>query len=289
MLDNTTKEQIREQLNNFCSITGSNNLAFKKVALNGAYGSNILNRKWESISDGAWRKLAASLNMKLDEQWQHADTMPYQTLSGIFGDAQRFANVFGVICIPGSGKTYTMNEYKKAHKDVIIIKCQRHTTERDFLKQALTGLGFTHNIFTITGLLNEVFTRTAKMTAPLFIVDEIEKVKNDVLFMFIDFYNELHNKAGIVLLGTPNLATRIYRGVEKGKICYNEILSRLGGKLLSIPAPTQKDGAAVVRANGIAEQLAINTIVNDSLEGQNQVDLRRVERLVHKTKITQND
>jgi len=285
MIDNATKVTIKEHLTKYCENAGSDNKAATALSISNAYISHIKRDNWAPISDDMWRKLSAALGIKFDESWRHADTVSYKTLTNIFEDAQHHANVYGIVCSPGSGKTYTLDAYKRSHRNVFVVKCQRHTTERDFLRQILQGMGVTHPIFTITGLLTTVLDRISRLDAPLIIIDEYEKVKNDVMFLFVDIYNELHNKAGIVMVGTPNLRTRIERGVQRGKMCFNEILSRLGGKLIDLPAPTSKDGAAVIRANGIDDTLSIQSIVNESLDDNNKVDLRRVERLVHKEKL----
>lgn len=285
MIDNSTKQQIKEHLSKYCENAGSDNKGAAALGISNAYVSHIKKDNWSPISDDMWRKISKALGIKFDETWRHADTVSYLTLTEIFEDAQHHANVYGVICLPGSGKTYTLDAFKKSHRNVYIVKCQRHTTERDFLKQLLTAMGYKQPIYTITGLLNTVLDLISKQDAPLIIVDEYEKVKNDVLFLFVDLYNELHNKAGIALVGTPNLKHRIERGVSLGKVCFNEIMSRLGGKFIDLPAPTSKDGALVIRANGIDDQLAINSIINESLDDTKKVDLRRVERLVYKEKL----
>lgn len=285
MIDNGTKQQIKEHLIKYCENAGSDNKAAAALGISNAYISHIKRDNWSPISDDMWRKLSKALGVKFDDTWKHADTVSYLTLTNIFENAQHHANVYGIVCAPGSGKTYTLDAYFKSHRNVFIVKCQRHTTERDFLKAILKATGVTQPIHTITGLLNAVIDRLSKMDAPLIIIDEFEKVKNDVLYLFVDLYNALHTKAGIVIVGTPNLAHRIDRGIRNGKVCFNEILSRLGGKFIDLPSPTNKDGAAVIRANGIEDQMAITAIINDSSDDTNKVDLRRVERLVHKEKL----
>ena len=112
-----------------------------------------------------------------------------------------------------------------------------------------------------------------------------EKTKNDILYLTIDLYNTIHRKAGIVYLGTPYFKDRIENGAERGKMCCPEMLSRFGGKFIEAPAANAKDAAMVIRANGISTDIEVTEIVNDSLDGLKNADLRRVDRLVHKHKI----
>ena len=217
----------------------------------------------------------------------HADTVPHVAFMQLFSDAQQHSNVYGVVCQPGSGKTYTLDRYRRTYPNVWHVKCKHHTTETELLQDLLRSMGKHHTMRSINALLNEVLKVAERSESPVIIIDEIEKVKHSVLFLIIDMYNILKDKCGIVLIGTPNLKHRIERGVRVGKMCFNELYSRIGGRFIEVPAPTTKDGAAIVRANGITDQFEINTILNDShAMDNNGVDLRRVERLVHKEKIT---
>jgi DNA transposition AAA+ family ATPase len=290
MIDNSTKKQIVEHLNKYCSNAGSANKAANQLGISNATISNMQSCKWEAIAEDMWRKMSKALGFKLDEQWRHADTVPFQVFTGLFDDARLHANVYGIVCQPGSGKTYTMDKYRKTNPNIWYVKCQRHTAETTFLHELLKSIGRNNSERRISVLLKMLENLVDKNESPLIIIDEIEKVKNDTLFLIIDLYNLLHNKCGLVLIGTPNLKQRIEKGLTHGHMCYNELYSRLGGRFIEVPAPTDKDGAAVIRANGFTEQLEINTILNDShVNDERSIDLRRVERLVHKEKLLKGE
>lgn len=286
MIDNTTKEAIKQELTNYCANVGSDNKAAKALGISNAYISHIKAGKWEVISEDMWRKISKLLNMKLSEEWVHADTTQYVNISNMFYDAQKYANVYGITCEPGTCKTHTLDRYSKSCKNVFYVKCQRHTTDRVFLASILKTMGIRNAMVSSTGCLVQMTNQIERLDAPLIIIDEIEKVSNDVLLLFIDIYNACENKAGLIMLGTPNLSHRIEKGVANNKVGFNEILSRVGGKFVAVPPPSRKDATLVIRANGITDPVDINYILNDFGDGAETYDLRRIKRLVHKVKLS---
>jgi hypothetical protein len=64
-------------------------------------------------------------------------------------------------------------------------------------------------------------------------------------------------------------------------MCFPEILSRLGGKFIIIPSPTADDVKLLVKANGITDPALTYEIVNDCYNTNNEIDMRRADRLIH--------
>ena len=294
MINQNTKDVIKADLNKQIAHVGSAKKLSVTLNISNATISKIINDKTSLISDQLWFGLAASLGIDLGSQWLHADTVPYTKMTGFFRDARLHSNVFAMVTNPGGGKTYTMDDFRSKNPHTYYVKCHRHTTERDFLRQLLNSMHVNFNSHRITELLTKVVDVTRKLESPSFIVDEFEKVKNDVFVLPIDIYNSLENQVGISIIGTPNLKNRIETGVARGTMGYNELLSRIGGKVLEIPAPTHADAASVIRANGISDKAttivkgqvvnALEYIIAESDNDNNEVDLRRVKRLVHATK-----
>jgi hypothetical protein len=281
MINQSTKEAIKSELNKQIAHIGSANKLSVSLKISNATVSNIINDKSNMISDDMWRNIASSLNIKMDSQWLHADTKPYMLFTGFFNDAKMHANVYALTTIPGGGKSYSLDCFKENVKHVFYVKCERHTTERDFLKTLLNSMHITFNSHRISDLLKEVVKVLKKIESPIIIIDEFEKVKNDVFMLPIDLYNALEDKCGIVMIGTPYLKARIDTGVARGTLGYNELLSRIGGKVIEVPAPSHSDAALVIRVNGISDTTAMEAIITDSDNENNDVDLRRVKRLVH--------
>ena len=147
-----------------------------------------------------------------------------------------------------------------------------------FLSELLTSLGRDYTGFTVGEMMHEA-VRTLKMQeSPLLILDEADKLSDQVLYFFITLYNQLEDECGIVLCATNHLCKRIERGIKLNKKGYNEIWSRLGRRCIELKGVSAADITAICEANGITASDAIDNIINDS-EG----DLRRVRRKIHAT------
>ena len=82
--------------------------------------------------------------------------------------------------------------------------------------------------------MSEVVTRLRSQSAPLLILDEADKLSDQVLFFFITIYNQLEDECGIVLQATNHLEKRLRRGIKLNKKGYNEIWSRMGRKCIPL-------------------------------------------------------
>ena len=281
MIDQRTKETIKSELNKHVAHIGSANKAAATLGISNATISNIQNGKDELISAEMWRKIAAATGMKIEERWQHADIKPFEKLYGFFHNARMHSNVFALVTNPGGGKSYTLDYAREQGKNVYYVKCLRSTTERDFLTDLLRSMGKVPQTHRLNDMLKLLVRELQKAENPVIIVDEFEKVKTELFLLAIDLYNLLEGVCGLVFIGTPNLKNRIENGVGRNKLGYNEFLSRVGGKVIEIPAPTHSDAIKVITANGINDMGVIDHIIADSDDENHRVDLRRVKRLVH--------
>ena len=114
------------------------------------------------------------------------------------------------------------------------------------------------------------------MTYPLIILDEADKLSDQVMFFFITFYNKLEDYCGIVLMATDYLEKKVRRGLRLNKKGYKEIYSRIGRRFVAMPGLSATDISDVCRANGVEGLREIETVKKDC-EG----DLRRVKRKCH--------
>ena len=105
------------------------------------------------------------------------------------------------------------------------------------------------------------------------VLDEADKLSDQVLYFFISLYNQLEGQCGLVLCATNFLEKRITRGVRFNRRGYQEIYSRIGRKFVKLQVVNDEDIAAVCRANGVTSAADIGTIIKDS-----DNDLRRVKR-----------
>lgn len=278
-MDNTTKQQITDELRKYVSNSagGSANKASKMLGISNAYVSMMLNNKWDSISDDSWRIVQKQV-LAINKEKAPIAITPHIVVTKLFEDARVNANTFGIIGEAGSGKTFTAEYYSK-QENVFHICCNEYFNRKTFLAELLSAMGKDGGGYTVAEMMGAVVNTIRKLDNPLIIMDEADKLSDQVLYFFISLYNLLNGKCGIILMATDHLEKRIEKGVRINRKGYKEIFSRLGRKFISLPKVSKKDVSLIAQVNGITDQLTITEIFNSS-EG----DLRRVFRLIHSKK-----
>lgn len=270
------KEEIVAQLRSYVARKGSQKKAANSLdGVSSATINKMLNgTDWESISEEMWRSVAQQTRTK-SEGWQLADTSVHREMTMLLTRAQQDALVAGVIGAAGSGKTETCREYADEHRNVYHITCGEHWNRRTFVSKVLKAMGSNVAGYTINDMMEEVVDALSRADTPLLILDEADKLSDQVLYFFITLYNQLEGRCGIVLCGTQYLKARIIRGVRLGKKGFEEILSRLGRRFFELAEIGEEDVALVCVANGIESDAKIRKITKES-----ESDLRRVKRSV---------
>lgn len=270
------KEEIVAQLRSYVERKGSQKKAANSLdGVSSATINKMLNgTDWESISEEMWRSVAQQTRTK-SEGWQLADTSVHREMTMLLSRAQEDALVAGVIGAAGSGKTETCREYADEHRNVYHITCGEHWNRRTFVSKVLKAMGANVAGYTINDMMEEVVDALSRADNPLLILDEADKLSDQVLYFFITLYNQLEGRCGIVLCGTQYLKARIARGVRLGKKGFEEILSRLGRRFFELAEIGEEDVALVCVANGIESDAKIRKITKES-----ESDLRRVKRSV---------
>lgn len=279
-MDNATKQHIVNQLSKLVKAQGLNKTA-KQLSVSSATLSNMTHGKWEKMSDELFRGIETQLTTPADKGSVHVETRPFKVYSKLFNTAIKASESMMLVSQPGSGKTYTLDYYRSHFNNVYYVKCLRFTTPRDFISDLARSMGLALTSYHLSEQFRKIVSELKKKENPLILIDEIEKSKGDDIFMlFVDLYNELNGKAGIILLGTPNLSIRLERLIERGKIGYNEVLSRVGGNIIAVPSANYNDALAIVLANGITDPDTASGIANDCDTKAGYYDLRRVDRKI---------
>lgn len=277
-ISNEEKQKIANDLRDYVETQagGSRSKAsrmLKKVSL--TYISQILNGKWEAMSDDAWTNLRKQVSVSYAGEWVTVeDTVNYQKVKHFFEDARQNALTFGIISNAGYGKTQPGKVLSNS-RDTFLIRCNEYFNRRAFLTELLKQIGIEDSGYSISAIMQSILDAVRKIDRPLIIIDEADKLSDQVLYFFISLYNALEDQCGLVLMGAPYLQKRIEEGAKKNKKGYKEILSRLGGKFIKILPPPVADQRRILNANGIYDELTVTHIINDS-----DNDLRRVRRLV---------
>lgn len=269
------KELIKEALERYVAIKGSQNKAGN--ALNGispATVSQILNGKWELISDELWRSLAAQLNLK-NKTWNIVETKNFKELMEIFTDAQDNSLVMAVTGEAGCGKTVAAREYQAENDNVFVLCCNEYWNRKLFMQELLREMGKNPAGDTVGEMMNDIVTTLKRMECPLIIMDEADKLSDQVFYFFITLYNKLEDHCGIIMMATDFLEKKVNRGLRLNKKGYKEIYSRIGRRFIALEPISVQDITEVCIANGLTAKEDIKEVVKGS-----ENDLRRVRRKV---------
>lgn len=268
------KQAIAERLKQFCEKSGSQNKAANMIGVSAATISKVLNGDWSLIKESMWRTIAAQTGYKRKE-WNIVETSVYKRAMKVLQDAQEESLCFAVCAEAGSGKSLALKAYQEANAEVFILSCSEYWNKKMFLTELLRTMGKAAEGLTVGEMMEDAIRELKSMDYPLLVLDEADKLSDQVLYFFITLYNRLEDHCGIVLLATSFLQKRIEKGYRTNKKGYRELYSRVGRKFVSLGATTTNDIAEVCMANGIDDKRLIKQIADDC-EG----DMRRVRRMV---------
>lgn len=273
------KIEIVEAIERMIAQKGSQNaLANWMKGVSTATLSQMRNHNWDNIADEMWRKTAAQLGVS-STTWNLAETRNLVELTEFFRDSQEYSLVLAVTGKAGIGKTATAKKYEAENRNVFLLSCNEYWDKRWFLRELLGKMGKDHAGMTLPEMMHKAVHLLKATEKPIIILDEADKLADNVLLFFITLYNELENHCGIVLMATYFLEKRIRRGVATEKKGYREIYSRVGLRFIELEETSFLDIEKVCKANGVEDSQAIRAIAKDC-DG----DVRRVRRLIFANK-----
>lgn len=275
-MNNIKKEQIVNALYEYCERYESQaKAAHSMKAISSATISQILNHKWDLISDEMWRNVASQIGWR-ENRWELVETTDHKLLKYLLNDAKENALAMAICGHAGSGKSFTISHYQKSNKNVFILSCNEFWNKKSFMQEILMSMGKDSKGMGISEMMSEATQALKRMENPLLVLDEADKLSDSVLYLFITLYNQLEDECGIILCATNHLEKHLKRGVLANKKGYNEIWSRVGRKCVMLKGVTAADIVAVCEANGVSDTRIIQDIISDS-----ESDLRRVKRRIH--------
>ncbi|MBR4849904.1 MAG: ATP-binding protein [Alistipes sp.] len=280
----TEKQAIAEKLQAYVESKESQNKAAKTLkGVSPATVSQVLNGNWELISEDMWRTIATQIGYDA-RKWAVVQTEGYNEMYEVLSDAQENALVFAVIGDAGCGKSQAIKVYGERNRNTLVLSCSEYWNRKQFLVELLRSLGVDAAGCTVVDMMADAVHQLKRRDGVLLVLDEADKLSDQILYFFITLYNQLEDHIGIVLCATQHLEKRITKGVRNNRKGYREIYSRIARKFVQMPVVNASDIAAVCMANGITDKKMINEIVDDS-----DCDLRRVKRLVFAAKQSSNN
>jgi len=273
------KIAIVDLLRLFIAQKGSQNKA--SAALKGvspAVISHLLSGNWSPYSDEMFRKLGVQIGYN-SQEWQFAPTTNGVDLLGLLEDSKTSALVLSVISNAGAGKSETTKKFAAENSNVVRIECGQYWDRKYFLSEILFQLGDKNPSNRIAEMMRDIVMRFKKMEQPQLIIDEVDKIDDNVLLFLITLYNELKGHCSIVILATYFLRKRFENGLRLKKKGYEELNSRFG-RFYELEDTNYQDIKVLCEANGLRDESIIKTIAKNA-----NGDLRAVSDSILATRI----
>lgn len=269
------KFQIAKRLQAYCDQKGSQNKAANSLnGVSSATVSKVLAGDWEMISDEMWRTIGAQIGHD-NRGWNIAETRTFKRMTFLLDNARDDSLVVAVTGGAGCGKTETIRIYTQSHRHVYHLCCSEYWNRRTFMAKLLRCMGIDCAGSTVSDMMDDIIDGLKRIDSPLVVLDEADKLSDQVFYFFITLYNQLEGHCGILLCATDYLEKRIKKGIRLRKKGYEEIYSRIGRKFIRLDLLNSEDVAMVCKANGIDDVASINHIADDC-----EFDMRRVKRAV---------
>lgn len=271
----TDKQQIAAALKEYCEQKGSQNKAANSLhGVSSAIISKALSGDWELIAERMWRNIASQIGYAATA-WQMVETRDFRDMMEFLTDAQDEALCIAVTGEAGCGKSAAVQAYAKENDNVHVLCCNEFWNRKNFMQELLRSMGRDSGGYTVGEMMGAIVGGLKTVANPLLVLDEADKLPDQVLYFFITLYNQLEGHCAIVMCATDHLEKRIRRGLRINKKGYKEIYSRIGRRFIALAGANEVDVTAVCIANGLTDKAEIKRVVNDC-EG----DLRRVKRKV---------
>lgn len=269
------KKEITKLLLNYVQGFSSQKQAF--ALLNGvseATGIAIVKNQWNGISDAMWRNVGKQIGWN-ERKSKLVETQDFNTMILYLSIAKDHGETFAVVGPAGSGKTYAGKWYadQMKSKNVYYLECAEYWNKKYFLIELLTAMGRSSAGMNIYEMMNEVVSQLRKQERPLIILDEVDKLRDEVIYFFITLYNKLHGICGIVWTSTDVIVGRVDKGINRNKKGFQEIKSRIGSRFIGLHGTNKSEVQKICEVNGITEVEDVNRIYNEY-----GGDLRRIDR-----------
>jgi DNA transposition AAA+ family ATPase len=268
-MNQQAKYKIANELNRMGRRKSQKRLALMCQVSTGTI-SQMINGNHENISDEMWSRVKVTLG--IDPSWTTVETQNFTTVHNLLLHAQEHSISLAISDNPGIGKSEAFKAYDRQGSNVIYVECKNSWTKKTYMRTLLATAGV-EAMGTTEQLIEKFINHMKGLASPIVIIDQFDKLKDPQVDLFMDFYNDLNGHCGFVLSGVKAFEKRVLKSVNRDKIGYAEIYSRIGRKFVKLDPISFKDVTGICKANGITDEDQIDFIFNNC-----ENDLRRVKR-----------
>lgn len=226
------KHQIIDTARQYIAAKGMSQAAFARHSgVSASYLSNILNGIFDYrasgdkavvIADRYFEMIARASGMSLIvAYWKTVETPQFiETLSAL-EDAKARACTKLIVGETGCGKTYSANKFKE-HNPVTTFRITVSSLHKinDILEDIAQELDIklaTRKTSRLRDITSELKKLSMEGRKPVIVIDEAENLTHAMIGACKALYDAIEDYCGFVMIGTPELLTKLDRMVRYGK------------------------------------------------------------------------
>lgn len=203
----------------------SANTASAMMGLSSASLSNMLNDKWDDISDRLWMKAARWAG--LQGEWKIRETPNLKSIFSLCEDAQENARMVGCAGPTGYGKTTALKYYASKTPNSFYFLATKVMRPKDFLHHIIMSLGMDEG-GSINRRMYMIIEKLRECNSPLLILDDCGKLPDPCLLLIQVLYDELEGHCGFVLGGTDAFKKHLFKQAARDVNGFRELKRRIG-------------------------------------------------------------
>lgn len=273
------KAEIKKMFEEKCERLGlSQERAAVQAGSKGSTVSAVFSGKYGADDTAIYKLLAAWVGY--DENWRVVPTRNFQFVTRTLDEARKTSEMFMLIGDAGCGKSEAQKQYAQSNKNSFRICCDEFWGRNEFIAEILKQMGKSGDGYNLAQKVDLIASTLIQLERPLLMIDEFDKLSNQVIHLLIGLYNRLEGRCGITISATDHLEQRFQRGLKFNRKGYKELWSRCGRKPIQLLKTTEKDVKMVCLANGIDNDFHVSQIISEC-EG----DMRRIKRYKQKMEL----
>lgn len=249
------REQIASALRRWMEKTEvSQNAAARQLRISAATLSQILNGKWELISDQMFLQLRSQL--KMGNSWEIMQTPNLNRIHALCDDARINSRMLGVAGASGLGKTSALDVYRTSHPNTWYVLCDSEMKKKDLVREITRAMGIEAD-GTIRELLVKICDKLNATPHGLLIFDDCGKLKIEFLRIIQFLFDKTDGVSGdrttgIIVSGTEDFYHTFMRHAAKGSYSMPELRRRIG-YWLRLNRPNRAIIKSIAEFNGIQD------------------------------------
>lgn len=211
-----------------------------------------------NVSDEMWRKVDAHVN-PTGSSVRAINTRNLKAITDLCDDARHNTRMLGISDFTGAGKTFALERVsRQPNTYYVLTTCLM--TQKSFLMKVARSMGLRiHG--TKEQVLEAIVEQLNADNAPLLILDDFGKVRDNVYRMLQLIYDSTQGRCGIVVAGVENLKRYIHRCRDRSKMGFAEMSRRIE-YWLPLHRPSRKEVTMIARLHGIEDKRAHDYLNN---------------------------